>query len=84
MSESKIGQSLTRLFEKHRIVFWYDTKYELHADYATLDLPNGENRAGQQRIRRHCILRDQPPVTPGRGSSMHIHLAKSDCQTARY
>jgi hypothetical protein len=33
MSEGKIAQALTRLFEKHRIVFWYDSKHELRADY---------------------------------------------------
>ncbi len=31
----KITQALTRLQEKHRIVFWYDAKKELRGDYET-------------------------------------------------
>lgn len=35
----KITQALTRLFERHRIVFWYDAKQELRADFDALALP---------------------------------------------
>ena len=36
--ENRIAQALTRLFERHRIVFWYDTKQELRTDFETLQL----------------------------------------------
>ena len=29
----KITQIISRLFEKHRIVFWYDAKQELRQEY---------------------------------------------------
>jgi hypothetical protein len=37
-----IQSALLILFKKHRIVFWYDTKRELRAEYETLDLPEIE------------------------------------------
>ena len=42
--ESRIAQALTRLFERHRIVFWYDAKQELRTDFEALEL------AGVQKI----------------------------------
>ncbi|MBK7767403.1 MAG: BREX-1 system phosphatase PglZ type A [Sulfuritalea sp.] len=62
MSEGKIGQALSRLFDKHRIVFWYDTKHELRADYAALDLPGVEKieLANNEFGIKHLILRQQP------------------------
>ncbi len=42
MSEHKIGQALERLFEKFRIVFWYDAKQELRDAFETLSLPGIE------------------------------------------
>lgn len=62
MSEGKIAQALSRLFEKHRIVFWYDNLHELRADFAALALPDIEkielnnNEFGV----KHRILREQP------------------------
>ena len=62
MSESKIAQALSKLFEKHRIVFWYDNLNELRADFAALALPGIEkielnnNEFGV----KHRILREQP------------------------
>ena len=38
MTEDRIKQALNRLFEKHRIVFWYDAKKELRADFESLQL----------------------------------------------
>lgn len=38
MSNSKISQALQALFEKHRIVFWYDAKDEFKADFEQLQL----------------------------------------------
>ncbi len=37
--KTTIGQSLTKLFEKHRILFWYDTKEELRKEFEALKLP---------------------------------------------
>jgi hypothetical protein len=35
---NEISQALTRLFERHRIIFWYDAKEELGAEYEALTL----------------------------------------------
>jgi uncharacterized protein (TIGR02687 family) len=40
MSNDKIANALMQRFEKHRIVFWYDTNKELRDDYKALDLPD--------------------------------------------
>lgn len=42
MSNSKIQQALQNLFEKHRIVFWYDAKQEFVGDFEQLTLANVE------------------------------------------
>lgn len=36
---TRIQQSLTHLFEHHRLVFWYDDKAELKDEFNTLDIP---------------------------------------------
>ena len=36
--ENRIAQALTRLFDRHRIIFWYDAKQELRADFEGLQL----------------------------------------------
>ena len=38
----KIQQALNRLFQTHRIIFWYDEKQELRAEYESLALPGVE------------------------------------------
>jgi uncharacterized protein (TIGR02687 family) len=38
----KIQHALTKLFERHRIIFWYDVKKELRSDYENLDMPEVE------------------------------------------
>ncbi len=35
---NRIAQALTKLFEKYRIIFWYDVKSELRDDYERLSL----------------------------------------------
>lgn len=58
----KISQALTRLFDKHRIIFWYDEKQELRAEYESLWL------AGVEKIElvnneygvKYHILREKP------------------------
>jgi uncharacterized protein (TIGR02687 family) len=39
---SQLGQVLTNLFARHRIVFWYDDKHELRAEFDALALPDVE------------------------------------------
>lgn len=57
-----ITQALTRLFDRHRIVFWYDVKRELRKEFETLALPGVEKitLANNQFGVKHRILREQP------------------------
>jgi uncharacterized protein (TIGR02687 family) len=58
----RITQALQRLFEKHRIVFWYDNLHELRADYEALKLPGIEKieLTNNEFGVKHRILREQP------------------------
>ena len=38
--ENPIARALGKLFDRHRIVFWYDEKQELREEYAALVLPS--------------------------------------------
>ena len=38
----RIAQALTKLFERHRIIFWYDAKQELRSEFDALELPDIE------------------------------------------
>lgn len=59
---NRIAQALVRLFDRHRIVFWYDAKQELRSDFEALQLPGvaklelGNNEYGV----KYRILRAQP------------------------
>jgi len=59
---SNIQKPLKKIFNCHRIVFWYDTYKELRADYEALDLPGvikielNNNEFGI----KHRILRKEP------------------------
>ena len=59
---SNIQKPLKKIFNRHRIVFWYDTNKELRADYEALDLPGvikielNNNEFGI----KHRILRKEP------------------------
>jgi uncharacterized protein (TIGR02687 family) len=58
----KIRQALTKLFDRHRIIFWYDAKRELRQDYESLELPNVEKielRNNEFAV-KYRILREQP------------------------
>jgi uncharacterized protein (TIGR02687 family) len=58
----KISQAITRLFDKHRIVFWYDTKKELRQEYESLWLPGIEKvelSNNEYRV-KYLILREKP------------------------
>lgn len=58
----RIAQALTRLFEKHRIVFWFDNKLELCLDYESLSLPGVEKirLSGNEYGVKYRVLREQP------------------------
>jgi len=62
MSNLKIAQALTNLFDKQRIVFWYDNRLEFRANFEALELPGvekielGNNEFGV----KYRILREQP------------------------
>lgn len=58
----RIAQALTRLFERHRILFWYDAKQELRNAFEALSLPGVEKLEltnNEYRI-KYRILREQP------------------------
>ena len=61
MSNPKITQALTNLFDKQRIVFWYDTRHEFRADFAALELPGIEKieLANNEFGIKHRVLRAQ-------------------------
>jgi len=58
----RIAQALTKLFERHRIVFWYDAKQELRAEYEAVALSGIEKlelRNNEYGV-KYRILRQQP------------------------
>jgi uncharacterized protein (TIGR02687 family) len=59
---SSITQALVRLFDRHRIVFWYDVKRELRREFEAVALPGVEKIAleNNQFGVKHRILREQP------------------------
>jgi len=59
---TQIAQTLTRLFERHRILFWYDAKQELRAEFEALDLPGVEKIVldNNQFGVKYRILRGEP------------------------
>lgn len=61
MSNPKITQALSNLFDKQRIVFWYDTRREFRADFSALDLPGIEKveLANNEFGVKHRVLRAQ-------------------------
>jgi len=58
----RISQALSRLFDKHRIVFWYDTKHELRGDFEAVSIPDVEKLeiANNEYGMKYRILRDSP------------------------
>lgn len=58
----KIAQAITRLFDKHRIVFWYDEKKELRGAFESLLIPGVETieiKNNEYGVKYH-ILREKP------------------------
>jgi len=58
----RITQALGKLFDRHRIVFWYDTKQELRRDFEAVSLPDVEKLeiANNEYGLKHRILRESP------------------------
>lgn len=58
----RIAQALTKLFDRHRIVFWYDAKQELRDDFEALQLPGVEKLelTNNEYGIKYRLLRDQP------------------------
>jgi uncharacterized protein (TIGR02687 family) len=59
---NQITQSITRLYNRHRIVFWYDEKAELRAEFDALALPGVEKivLGNNQFAVKQRILRQEP------------------------
>jgi uncharacterized protein (TIGR02687 family) len=58
----QIIKALTKQFEKHRIIFWYDSKMELRADFEALILPGIKKLEilnNEYQLKYH-ILREEP------------------------
>lgn len=58
----KITQALTKMFENNRIVFWYDEKKELRADFDAIEI-SGVNKVEIENNEfglKYRILREQP------------------------
>lgn len=58
----RITHALIRLFDKHRIVFWYDTKKELRKEFESLDLPDVEKieQNNNEFAVKYRLLREEP------------------------
>ncbi|AQA18962.1 TIGR02687 family protein [Halioglobus japonicus] len=62
MTANNIESALSRLFAKHRIVFWYDSKQELRSEFEALDLADVEKLeiANNEFGIKQRILRESP------------------------
>ena len=62
MNLDQVTQAITRLFEHHRIVFWYDTHKELRQEYEALVIPEVEKIeiANNEYGIKYLILREAP------------------------
>ena len=58
----RIAQALTRLFERHRILFWYDAEKELRSEFEALELPGIEKLelANNEFGVKYRLLREEP------------------------
>ncbi len=59
---SRISHALTKLFERHRIVFWYDVKKELRSNFESLLIDGVEKICieNNEYSIKHRILRAEP------------------------
>jgi len=58
----RIAKALNKLFDRHRIVFWYDTKQELRGDFEALELQGIEKLelTNNEFAVKHRLLREEP------------------------
>lgn len=58
----RIAQALTKLFDRYRIIFWYDAKLELRDDFEALQLPGVEKLEliNNEYGIKYRVLREQP------------------------
>jgi len=58
----RIAQALIKLFDRHRIVFWYDAQEELRDDFEALQLPGVEKLelANNEYGLKYRLLRAEP------------------------
>jgi len=58
----RIGQALGKLFERHRIVFWYDAKKELRGEFEALELSGIKKRelTNNEFGLKYRLLREEP------------------------
>jgi len=58
----RIQATLANLFQKHRLVFWYDAKRELRHEFESLLLPGVETieLANNEFAVKYRIVREQP------------------------
>jgi len=59
---NRIEAALSKLFDRHRIVFWYDAKLELRDDFEALSLPGVEKLElnNNEFGIKYRLLREQP------------------------
>jgi uncharacterized protein (TIGR02687 family) len=62
MAENRIEKALSRLFDTHRIVFWYDEKQELRDEFDSLSIDNIEKIkiANNEFSIKYKLLRESP------------------------
>jgi uncharacterized protein (TIGR02687 family) len=62
MTENRIQKALTRLFERQRIVFWYDDKQEFREVFTSLEMDGIEKAEinANEFMLKHKILRESP------------------------
>jgi len=86
----RITASLARLFEEHRIVFWYDADRDLREAYEAVDLPNvtkveiANNEFGlkyrmlrQEPRTRFLVFRDGPAPEDAQNWLLDVQLASA-------
>jgi uncharacterized protein (TIGR02687 family) len=95
MSNPRIAQALGNLFNKHRIVFWYDNDRELRSEFSALVLPDVEKieLSNNEFQVKHCILREKPdqqfllyrdgpqPADPLANWLLDVQLAQGEFRT---
>ena len=93
---NRIAQALTKLFDRHRIVFWYDAGQELREDFEALSLPGVEklelanNEYGvkyrvlrEQREQKFLLYREGPQPADLDNWLLDVQLAHGEFRTGQ-